>query len=407
MNRQLLIVGGRFAGLWAALAAAKQAADRAGGIDIRLLSPEPYLVNRPRLYERDPEALRTPLAPSLDPVGVIYEAGAAQAIDTAGQKVHIARPDGSGAELTYDRLILATGSALKPLAIPGFAEHTWNVDSFEGALAFDGHLAQVLSDPTTPGGDCFVIAGAGFAGIEMACEMRARIEAHAGPARARAARVILVERSAMVGPDLGPNPCPVIEHALQVAGVEVRLGAGIAELSGDDVALAGGERIATRTVIATTGLKANALTECLGGERDDLGRLATDEMLRVEGVASVFAAGDVARASTDGVHLALMSCQHSIAMGRAAGANAARDLLGLALAPYRQERYVTCLDLGPAGAVYTTGWERQVEKTGAEAKKVKIGVVTRGIAPPTGTAEDIFAAALTPPHRRRQQDAAD
>lgn len=405
--QRLLIVGGGFAGLWSALAAAKQAADHAGGIEIRLLSPEPYLVNRPRLYERDPETLRTPLAPTLDPVGVIYEAGAAQAIDAEGRNVQITRPDGSGAELRYDRLILATGSALKPLAIPGFAEHTWNVDSFDGALALDGHLAEVLNRAPAPGSDCFVIAGAGFAGIEMASEMRTRIEAHAGPAPARSARVVLVERSDVVGPDLGLNPRPVIEQALAVAGVELRLGAGIAAVSGDAITLTSGERIATATVIATTGLEANVLTECLSGERDNLGRLACDEMLRVQGVAAVFAAGDVARASTDGEHLALMSCQHSIAMGRAAGANAVRDLLGLSLTPYRQERYVTCLDLGPAGAVFTVGWERQVDKTGVEAKQLKIGVVTRGIAPPTGTAEEIFAAALTPPHRRRQQDAAD
>ncbi len=88
-----------------------------------------------------------------------------------------------------------------------------------------------------------------------------------------------------------------------------------------------------------------------------------------------------------------MSCQHALTMGRFAGYNTARDLLGLPLRAYRQPRYVTCLDLGSWGAVFTTGWDRQVEMTRGEAKRLKIKINTQRIYPPTGDRAAILAAA--------------
>jgi NADH dehydrogenase len=56
--------------------------------------------------------------------------------------------------------------------------------------------------------------------------------------------------------------------------------------------------------------------------------------------------------------------------------------------------YVTVLDLGPAGAVYTEGWDRHVVATGAEAKATKTTINTVRIYPPrTGDREALFAAA--------------
>ncbi len=118
-----------------------------------------------------------------------------------------------------------------------------------------------------------------------------------------------------------------------------------------------------------------------------------DEALRVRGVADVYATGDIARAYADDDRLALMSCQHALTMGRFAGYNAARDLLGLPLRAYRQPRYVTCLDLGPWGAVFTTGWYRQVEMARGEAKQLKRQINSQRIYPPTGDRAAILAAA--------------
>src|SRR6185437_9844222 len=126
--------------------------------------------------------------------------------------------------------------------------------------------------------------------------------------------------------------------------------------------LSDGEPIPTATVVLTTGMRASPLAATLAGaEHDALGRLKVDRMLRVKGATNVFAAGDIAQALADETHLALMSCQHPLSMGRAVGRNVARDLLGLELEAYTPPDYVTCLDLGAWGAVFTRGWDRTVQ----------------------------------------------
>jgi NADH:ubiquinone reductase (H+-translocating) len=138
---------------------------------------------------------------------------------------------------------------------------------------------------------------------------------------------------------------------------------------------------------------ANQLTAQLGVERDRLGRVPVDDYLRVTGVSDVFAAGDVAAARMDDKHLSVISCQHGRPMGRIAGYNVVSELLGEPMLPLRIPWYVTVLDLGPAGAVYTEGWDRQVAADGAEAKATKRTINTQRIYPPlNGNRDEILAA---------------
>ena len=69
-------------------------------------------------------------------------------------------------------------------------------------------------------------------------------------------------------------------------------------------------------------------------------------------------------------------------MGRFAGHNVVCDLLGLPMLPLRIDWYVTVLDLGPWGAVYTEGWNRVVASTGEAAKRTKQTINCQRIYPP-------------------------
>jgi NADH:ubiquinone reductase (H+-translocating) len=89
-----------------------------------------------------------------------------------------------------------------------------------------------------------------------------------------------------------------------------------------------------------------------------------------------------------------MSCQHGRPMGRFAGHNVVADLVGAPLLPLRIDWYVTVLDLGPAGALYTVGWDRRVVSTGIAAKETKQMINCRRIYPPRSRLRaDILAAA--------------
>jgi len=193
---------------------------------------------------------------------------------------------------------------------------------------------------------------------------------------------------------MGTSARPVIEAALAANGVKSRLGVRVVGVGEGAATLSTGETLATSTVVWCAGMRANPLTADLGVERDRLGRLPVDDYLRVIGVQDVFAAGDVAVAKMDDTHLSVMSCQHGRPMGRFAGYNVISDLLGEPMLSLRIPWYVTVLDLGPAGAVYTEGWDRQVAASGAEAKKTKQVINGERIYPPlNGNREAILAAA--------------
>jgi NADH dehydrogenase len=396
---RLVIIGAGFAGMYAALSAARLR-DIQGvspeELEIALIAPEPTLVVRPRLYESKPETLTAPLLDVLKAIDVVYVQGSAKAVDTKSRTVEIVTAKGAKKNLSYDRLVVATGSRLFRPNIPGLAEHAFSVDGLNDAIALDRHLHQLVSWPVSEVRDTVVVAGGGFTGIETATEMPSRLRAilgkHAKP------RVIIVDRNEAIAPDMGGGPRPIIEDALRKLGVETRLGAGVASLDKSGVTLSNGEHIESATVIWAAGMRASPLTAQIPAERDNFGRLLVDRNLRVPGGAGVFATGDAARAACDDLgNYALMSCQHATRMGAFAGNNAAAELLGVPAKPYHQKAYVTCLDLGEAGALFTQGWERKVEMVGDVAKKTKQEINTVWIYPPR--AERAAALASADPER--------
>lgn len=193
---------------------------------------------------------------------------------------------------------------------------------------------------------------------------------------------------------MGADPRPIIEKALQDLGVEMRMKVGVAALTKNGVKLSDGSEIAASTVVWAAGIRANPLTQKFAAERDNFGRLIVDRDLRVPGLPGVFATGDSAKAACDDDgNFALMSCQHATRMGAFAGNNAAAELLGVPASLYHQKAYVTCLDLGGAGALFTRGWDRKVEMIGEVAKATKREINTVWIYPPKAERKVALASA--------------
>jgi NADH:ubiquinone reductase (H+-translocating) len=384
----ILIVGGGFAGVWSAMAAARLCHQRGRKLTISLVAPGDDLVIRPRLYEPGPGAMRVPRKRVLDPIGVARVNAVATAVHPGRRSVTVVG-HGRTRELAYRRLVLATGSVLKRPDLPG-AEYLHDVDTLTGAIALDTHLRALPARPPGAGRFTAVVVGAGFTGLEVATELVSRLRALAGPA-GQQVRVVLVDRADTVGPELGPGPRPVIGAALRELGIEVRLGVSLAAVDAAHLRLTDGTGIAAHTVVWTAGMTASPLTRQLRGRHDRLGRLAVDRHLRVPQTPEVFATGDAARADAEAGQVTIQSCQHAIPLGRYAGHNAAADLLGHPAAEFCPEPYETCLDLGAAGAVFTTGWERAVRLTGEPAKERKRRINQRAIYPPPDDAAAILA----------------
>ena len=252
---RLVIIGSGFAGMYAALSSARlreiQGVSPAT-LEIILVAPEPTLVVRPRLYEQKPETLTAPLQDVLKAIDVGYVQGRADTIDTKARTVEIVTLNGGRKALSYDRLVIATGSRLFRPNIPGLAEYGFSVDQLDDAIALDRHLQDLASRPPINGRDTVVVAGGGFTGIEAATEMPARLRAILG--KNATPRVIIVDRNNAIAPDMGEGPRPIIVEALHKLGVETRLGTGVASLDKTGVTLSNGDRIEAETVIWAAGM---------------------------------------------------------------------------------------------------------------------------------------------------------
>jgi len=393
--QRLLIVGAGFAGMYAAISAARLRHLQGvspDDLEIALISPEPFLVIRPRLYEPKPETMRAPLAELFQQMDVRYVQGSVETIDSASALVSFVGPEGKLETLDYDRLVLAAGSRGFRPNIPGLAEHAFGVELMEEAIKLDHHLHGLAKQPSSKARNTVVVAGGGFTGIETATEMPGRLRAILG--RDADIRVVIVERNNVIAPQTGDNPRPVIAKAIRDAGVEVILSVGVTTVDANGVTLSNGEHIESATVIWTAGMRASPLTGQIPAPRDNLGRLVVGPDLRVPGVKNVFATGDTAKIAADDVgNVAPMACQFAIRLGAFAGHNAAADLLGLPTEAYEQKTYVVCLDLGSSGAVFARGWNPQLEQVGALAKATKRDINTVWIYPPAPDRAKVFAAA--------------
>ena len=394
--KQIVVLGGGFAGLWSAVGAARKLDELGLGpetAEVTLVNRDGYHGIRVRNYEENLNAVRVPLDDVLGPVGVRRVEGAVAGLDLSDQTVTV-----TGATvprtLPYDRLVFALGSQVVRPNVPGLAEHGFDVDTYDGAARLKSHLRSLPASPASAGKWTVVVVGAGLTGIEAATEMPAKLKAIQGCADTTPFRVILADHDPRIGSDMGESARPVIAEALAALGIETRPGVEIVAVGPSGVTLGSGEEIAAATVVWCTGMRANPLTRLFPVEHDRFGRIPVDAFMRVEGVANVFAAGDVARAMMDDVHASVMSCQHGRPMGRFAGHNVVCDLFGLPMLPLRIPWYVTVLDLGSWGAVYTEGWDRHVVTKGEAAKQTKQIINCQRIYPPlTGHRNEILAAA--------------
>lgn len=394
MTQKIVIAGSGFAGFWAAVSAMRAVAlaGKEQSVEVTMVSPTPNVTIRPRLYEAVLENMSPDISAQLAAIGVRHLAGLVEEIDGENKTLVVESAEGKKLQLAYDRLVLATGSKLFVPAVAGFAEHGFNVDTLQSAQRLDAHLKALATQPETPARNTVVVVGGGLTGLESAAEMPMRLRAILG--NQADIRVVIVDTAAEVGAGMGAEPAVVIRQALEECGVESRAGVRVTAIDAGSVTLSGGERIATDTVILAAGVRAHPLVEQIPGERDGAGRIVGDAFLHAPAADGVFVSGDTVKAATDelGNHN-LMTCQHAMSLGRVAGHNAAAELVGLPLHPYSQPKYVTCLDLGAWGALYTEGWDRQVRFTREEGKKIKQEINTQWIYPPAADRQALFAVA--------------
>lgn len=392
MKKQLLIIGGGFAGFWSALSAIRQSRElkKENELEVTLVNMDEYLTIRPRLYEVSLEGLRVELNKYFRPLNIKLIIGKAEIIDPDQKAVTVATESGSRI-LSYDYLILSSGSVLKAINIPGI-ENTFNVDTFNGAQKLEDHLKQLANKNfEVAGATTFVVAGSGLTGLEVATVIKEKantIQANLGK-DAIDFNVVLIEKADKVGNYYAPDAQDYVLETLKSKNITIATGVSLAGVEPNGATLSDGHFIPAQTVISTVGLVASSLCNFFKGQKDRLGRLHVNKYLQLEEYENVIAAGDVTNIPVDDKgNSSLMACQFSMFLGKWAGHNAVNSLFSQPLKSYSYTDYVTCVDLGQDDGMLTTGWERKLVSSGIEGKNIKMEVTTKLIYP----ADDVLTA---------------
>jgi NADH:ubiquinone reductase (H+-translocating) len=359
-RHRVVIVGAGFGGLYAARAL------RRAPVEVIVLDRHNHHTFQPLLYQVATAALNaTDIAAPIRRVlrkqkntRVMMEE--VRGIDVA-RKVVVCR-DG---ELAYDSLILATGATHSYFGRDDWAHVAPGLKSIDDALemrrrvllAFEA--AEREDDPRARAEWLtFVLIGGGPTGVELAGALTE--VAHEALPRdfrridSKKARVILLEGTPRVLPQMAPELSESARRQLEHLGVEVRTGAMVTGIDEEGV-LIGQERIRARTVLWGAGVAASPLGRTLGAPVDRFGRVLVEPDLTVPGHPDVHVIGDLAAVLRENGKPVPGVAAAAIQEGKHAAANIVRTLQGRPREAFRYRDKGTLATIGRGAAVADLG----------------------------------------------------
>lgn len=360
----ILIVGSGFAGFECARRLSKLLRRRRSDATVTLISPVDYLLYTPLLPDVaggaiDPRFATVPLIDVLP--GVRLFRAYVDSVDLSARSLRCRDQEDTSHELSWDRLVLTPGSISRLFDIPGLAEHARGLKSTAQALYLRDHiLEQFELSRTDEDGEraaarrTIVVVGSSYSGTELIaqlCAMAAVAVRHFGFQRGDV-RLILVERSGRLMPELGPQLAARAEKVLRRRGVEILVGVTLSRVAADHVVLSDGTRIGTYTVAWVAGVVANPLIAATGLPTEK-GRLKVGPDLQVPGFDGVYAGGDAAAVPdvTNPGKITPPTAQHANRQGKTLARNVAASLGYGSAREYRHRDLGTVVDLGPGFAV--------------------------------------------------------
>jgi NADH:ubiquinone reductase (H+-translocating) len=313
LTKRIVILGGGFGGMRTAECLEEQLrADPS--VSITLVSDTNALLFTPMLAEvagssLEPSHISTPLRSSLHRTEFIR--GRAARIDLAQRRVILQNdsPDqgtGPSREIAYDHLVLALGSVSNYFGMANIEKYAFGFKSLLDAIRIRNHVIEMFeradreSDPSQRRALLtFVIAGGGFAGVELAGALNDfahGIIADYPNLRSEELTVVLVHARDRILPELSESLAHYAQKKMEERGVRFRLNSRLTDAQPDVVVLSDGE-IRAATLVWTAGTAPNPLLKSLPVERDLRGAVVVDETLAVRGHIDLWALGDCAAVS--------------------------------------------------------------------------------------------------------------
>ncbi|HEU5304243.1 MAG TPA: NAD(P)/FAD-dependent oxidoreductase [Gemmatimonadales bacterium] len=338
----VLIIGGGFAGLYAARAL-KRAPVRVTLVDRRnhhLFQPMLYQVATAALNPSDIAApIRSVLRHQSNTEVLLAEV---RSIDVDARRVVFADGEGS----SYDYLVVATGARHSYFGHDEWEMLAPGLKSIEDALEIRQRVLLAFEQAEREADAVrrhafltFVVVGGGPTGVETAgalAELRRfalrRDFRHIDPGEAT---VLLLEGGQRLLPSYPPSLGDKAKLELRRLGVEVRTETMVTEIRPGSV-VAAGWTIPTRTVIWAAGNVASPVLRCLGTPLDKMGRAIVEPDCTIPGHPEVFVLGDAAYFNHGDSGPLPGICPAAIQMGEYTARTIMGDLAGV---PRRAFRY--------------------------------------------------------------------
>jgi NADH dehydrogenase len=320
-RKRVVILGGGFAGINAAMDLAKLP------VDVTMVDRKNYHLFQPLLYQvalavLSPADIAQPIRSLVrDHPNIDVLMDEAVSFDLPQQRVHLK----TGVELEYDYLIIATGSTHSYFGRDDWAKLAPGLKTIEDAteirrrvlLAFELAERQMMEMGTHPALN-FVIIGGGPTGVELAGAISdiaklymSKDFRHIDPSMAQ---VLILEGSPNI---LAAYPEDLQRKAgeqLNGLGVTYRTNAHVTDVQPGYV-MVGDERIDAVVTLWAAGVQASPLGKLLGVETDRRGCVFVDGHLNPPGHPEIFICGDLAHIEQDGKQVPGVA-QPAMQMGR-------------------------------------------------------------------------------------------
>ena len=319
----VLVIGGGFAGSYVARLLGRSGAT--------IVSRENFMLYTPILPEAasgtiEPRHVVVPLRQMCRHAELLL--GTATALDEERRIVSVETADAGTFELGYEQLVLAPGAITRTFPVPGLAEHGVGFKDLADAIHLRNRVLRALEAADEETDDAaaashlsFVFVGAGYAGVEALAELSDLVAdalRYYPRLRGIQQRWVLVDAAPKILPEIPSRLGEYAARELVRRGVEIHVGTTLASIDAREAVLSNGERIPTRTLVWTAGVKASPLLAGWDMPLDERGRVRVDEYLRVEGRERLWALGDAAavpNARTPG-QFDPPTCQHALRQAR-------------------------------------------------------------------------------------------
>jgi len=333
-KKHIVILGGGFAGMSTA-ARLEQFFGADQSIEFTLVSETNALLFTPMLAEvagssLEPTHISSPLRTALHRTRVIR--GKASQIDLEGRGVTITLGDGFTTQaLIYDHLVLALGAVSNYLGLENVQRLAFDFKSLLDAIRIRNHVIDMFERADREPDEVtrqeiltFVVAGGGFAGVELAGSLndfaRGMLTDYPN-LRPEKLRVILVHSRDRILPELSEPLAAYALERMQERGVtfklnarladarqgvvivksmsgarqpQARQGAAVSNASSIERSRQDEEEIHAQTLVWAAGTTPNPLLKTLSVERDTRGAIIVDSTMAVRNSPGVWALGDCA-----------------------------------------------------------------------------------------------------------------